>query len=193
MTDFNKYNPYPYIATIRCPRCDGAAEFRKAFALVDASAWAWWEARLWPCARATDWQAKARWAAGDPPPAWSGWIVIEQDPTLYRWQQPSPRGYAATDEGVIACPRCVGRRRHTLSWPADAYYRFQLPQGLLWAWSREGAEALVEFLASSRRDPRAHGPAQLLFLRHIPAAFLAAKDRASIVSRLRRQLSELAE
>jgi hypothetical protein len=35
VADFNKYNPYPSLETIRCPRCGEAAEFRKAFALID--------------------------------------------------------------------------------------------------------------------------------------------------------------
>ncbi|MFT5358568.1 MAG: hypothetical protein ACI9KE_005807 [Polyangiales bacterium] len=189
MTDVNKHNPYPEIATIRCPRCANATEFRRAVSLTNGKSWAWWQPRLWPCAAATDWTAKERWAPGDPQPGWRGWIVIEHDPSLYRWKQPT-HGYTANDDGVVSCIICVGRRKHVLDWPSDAYYRFDLPQGSLWAWSREGAEALIEFIASTKRDCGAHGP-HYLFLRHIPSAFLGAKDRQAIVSRLRRELSKL--
>lgn len=175
MTDFNKYNPYPYLATIRGPRCRHAAEFRKAFALINEKSWSWWTMRLWPSARATDWEGKERWVPGDPPPTWRGWIVIEQDPALYCWKKP-PQSYKTSDAGIVSCARCVGRRAHTLTWPADAYYQFQLPQGLLWAWSRDGVTALIAFLESAERDPSAHGD-HCFFLRHIPKAFLGAKDR----------------
>ena len=191
VTDFNKYNPYPYIATIRCPSCDGRAEFRKAFALVQQRHWSYWEPRLWACGRATSWDRDEQWAPGDPAPAWRGWIIIEQDPALFRWKQP-PSGYHDDDRGVVSCARCVGRRRHTLRWPADAHYRFELPEGVLWAWSREGAEALIAYIDSTDRRPGEHGRGQYLFLRHIPTVFLRAKNRARVVRRLRRTLDELA-
>lgn len=187
MTDPNKFNPYPDIATIRCPSCGEVAEFRRGISLVGHREWPWWAPRLWPCARATDWDGKERWAPGDAPPEWRGWIVLEHDPALFRWKKP-PRGYKGTDEGVIACSRCVGRRAHVLRWPDDAYYRFDLPQGQLWAWDRAGAEALVDFIASAERDPGAHR-GHFLFLRHVPKAFLGAKDREMIVRRIRRELA----
>lgn len=188
MTDFNKHNPYPDIATIRCPRCESRAEFRKAFSLIGTRSWAWWASRLWPSSRATNWDAQKRWVAGDPPPDWRGWIVIEHDPGLFQWKQPSGGYRRGSDEGIVMCSHCVGRRKHILRWPSDAYYRFDLPQGLLWAWNREGAEALVEFIASTKRDPAAHG--HYLFLRHIPSVFLAAKRRESIIKLLRRELAK---
>ena len=190
MTDFNRYNPYPTIATIRCPRCGNAAEFRKAFAVIDKKHWLWWSTRLWPSASATNWEGEARWQPGDPEPTWPGWIILEHDPTLHRWVKPS-RGYETSDVGIIACMHCVGRRTHTLAWPTDAYFQFELPQGLLWAWNREGVGALIDFIASSARSPLMHGPNHALFLRHIPKCFLGAKDRRSIVRLLRRSLAEL--
>ncbi|MEZ4340687.1 MAG: hypothetical protein R3B82_29040 [Sandaracinaceae bacterium] len=190
MTDYNKHNPYPHIATIRCPACGERAEFRKGLALVSKGEWGWWEPRLWPSARATNWEGTERWAPGDPKPAWRSWIIIEQDPALIRWTKPAA-GYRGTDEGVVACARCVGRHTHVLAWPDDAFYRFELPRGVLWAWSREGADALIDFIESTQRDPKAHGPAYHLFLRHVPKHFLGAKDRRVIVKRLRRRLAEL--
>ena len=192
MTDYNKHNPYPYIATIRCPRCGKAAEFRKAFALIQGKAWGWWEPRLWPSASLTDWDGKERWYPGDPAPAWRSWIVIEQDPSIHRWKKPPRGGYSATDEGVIACLNCVGRRKHVLDWPADAFYRFELTQGVLWAWNRELAQALIDFIGSTRRDPAAYGP-HFLFLSHIPKRFLLAKEREATVKLLDRALQKLKE
>lgn len=194
MTDINKYNPYPHIAVVRCPGttakpCGRPAEFRKGIALLCKRTWQWWEPRLWPCARATDWEGKQRWAPGDLAPQWSGWIVVEQDPAVQRWKKP-PQGYTVSDAGIVACPRCVGRRAHTLRWPRDAYYRFELPQGVIWAWNRDGAEALIKFIASTRRNPKNYGTHYLL-LRHVPSVFLRAKDREQIVKRLRRDLAEL--
>ena len=190
MTDLNRYNPYPYEAVVRCDRCGGRAVFRHAFALISQKQWGYWEPRLWPCARATDWEGQARWSPGDPPPSWPGYVVIEQDAELHRWTKPAA-GYRADDRGVIQCDGCVGRRTHVLRWPADAFYRFELRQGLLWAWSRAGAQALIDLVASEERDPAAHGVDHFLFLRHVPTVFLGAKDREEIVKRLTRGLADL--
>jgi len=189
MTDANKYNPYPHEAVVRCPRCDGRALFRHAFALLSRRQWNHWESRLWPCARAIDWEGRAHWAPGDPPPSWSGWIVVQQDPTQHRWKKP-PDGHRRTDEGIVQCSECVGRFAHTLRWPDDAWYRFELRRGVLWAWSRDYVLALIEYLESDRRDASAHG-GYGLFLHHVPSKFLGAKDRDDHVKRLRQLLAEL--
>lgn len=189
MTDPNKFNPWPDEVTVRCARCTGRAAFRCAFSLVDASGWQAWQPRLWPGARATDWQRVHQWQPGDPPPEWRGWIVIEHDAALHRWKQP-PEGHARSDLGIILCAGCVERRRHELRWPQDAWYRFELRQGVLWAWDRRHADALVGYLASAQRDPAAHGPFHS-FLLHVPSRFLAAAERDEVVHRLRRQLAQL--
>lgn len=188
MTDPNKYNPYPYIATIRCPTCDGPAEFRKAFALISKRHWDWWKARLWPCARITHWDGVEHWTPQDAPvdATWRSWVIIEQDPRLFAWKKPA-RAFSADDNGIVACPACIARRAHTLSWPTEAFYRFELRQGVLWAWSRSTAEAALAFIESKERDATAHG--HFLFLRHIPKVFLKAKDRDAIAKRMRRSLS----
>ncbi|MDP9143494.1 MAG: hypothetical protein M3N43_02155 [Actinomycetota bacterium] len=189
MTDPNKYNPRPDIAVVLCGACGGRAEFRSAFTLTDKRHWSYWPPRLWPTSRVTDWQGSQEWTPTQGLPPWQGWLIIEHDPALYRWKHPSG-GYRKSDEGILACSNCVSRRRHLLDWPSDAYYRFELRQGLLWAWNRDQVDALLEFIISSNRNARAHG-GHFLFLHHIPGEFLQAQARSEIVHRLRRRLTEL--
>jgi hypothetical protein len=177
------------MAVVRCGACGRRAEFRSAFTLADERHWSYWLPHLWPTARVTDWEGRREWIPTQGPPPWKGWWIIQHEPTLYRWKHPSG-GYRESDEGILACPNCIARRRHQLDWPSDAYYRFELRQGLLWAWNRDQVEALIEFIDSAIRNTRAHG-GHFLFLHHIPQEFLRAQARDEIVRRLRRGLAEL--
>ncbi len=181
MTDLNKFNPYPDEATIRCPRCGQRATFRHAFSLVQRRDWTWWESRLWPSSRMGDWSGRNRWRSGQPPPTWKGEIIIEHDPELFEWRPPSD-GHRRSDDGIVRCERCIGRIAHRLLWPEDAWYRFEVRRGLLWAWSRPHAVAMRDFIASHERKPGAHGYGFILFLSHIPGKFLQAKERDAIVA-----------
>jgi hypothetical protein len=171
VTDPNKYNPPPASFTIACPTCAGPAEFRFPFELVTAKRPS--QLEPWPSAEDA---------------SWGGWRVIQHDPSLYRWKQP-PQGYTQTNDGIRRCPRCVGRFKHVLDWPADAYYRFDLREALLWAWTRQQAVALADFIESKERRPEATG--SYLFLHHVPKAFLAHGARERIVRKIRSRLAEL--
>lgn len=174
MTDLNKHNPYPDAFTIRCPGCGGPAEFRFAFTLVGKNEKSPFEGRMWPTAETTE---------------WGGWRVIQHDPKLYSWKPP-PRGYQRSDEGIYACDRCIGRFKHTLDWPHDAYYRFEVREGLLWAWTLSHAEALADYIESMDRKPERHK--HFLFLRHIPAVFLQHGSRERIARCIRKEIGRAA-
>jgi hypothetical protein len=172
VTDFNKYNPYPDRFTITCPLCAGPAEFRFAFRLLSETQIKRARAEMWPTSEIT---------------RWGGWHVVQHDPGLYRWKPP-PQGYQRSDDGIRMCTRCVGRFRHKLEWPSDAYYRFGLKEGLLWAWTLPHARALADFIESKERA-FTRGYSQ--FLRYIPAVFLDRRARARVVRVIRKRLSEL--
>lgn len=191
LTDWYKFNPWPEEAVVRCDRCRSAATFRVSFSLTQFSdrSWQEWKGRLWPSARVTSWDRKESWSPGEPDPSWRGWIVIEHDPGIHRWVQPS-EGHRQSDTGIVFCAQCSARREHRLRWPEDAWYRFELRQGLLWAWSRAHVDALIDYIASTDRDAGAHHPFGG-FLRHVPSEFLAVTDRDEIVKRLRREVERL--
>ena len=111
------------------------------------------------------------------------------DPALFRWTPPQG-GYRGTDDGIVMCAACGGRRTHRLRWPQDAYWRFELPQGELWAWDRASALALIDFIDAKERHPSTFG-VHWLFLRHIPSKFLGAKVRDVVVRRLQREFERL--
>lgn len=170
MTDINKYNPYPDICIIRCPVCGGPAEFRFAFTLLGERQYSEFQTKMWP------WAETARWG---------GWYVIQHDPALYRWKPP-PQGYERNNDGIRMCAVCVGRAKHRLDWPTDAFYRFELREGLLWAWTFDHASALADFIESKERDPGQHG--YFLFLRHIPKEFLDRRCRDRVVREIRKKI-----
>lgn len=173
VTDFNKYNPYPSIFDIRCPKCAGKAEFRFAFALLSQKEYDRMKPKLWPCAETT---------------SWGNWIVVQHEPAMFRWKPPA-RGYRRSDHGIRSCSSCIGRFKHHLHWPRDAYYRFDLREGLLWAWSESHVHSLIDFIESKDRDPAKHG--NYLFLRHIPKEFLDGRRRHRVVRDLKKGLAQL--
>jgi hypothetical protein len=89
--------------------------------------------------------------------------------------------------GVSTCDTCGNSNEHVLSWPEDAYYGVEVDSKILWAWTRDAAIALKEFIASDNREPRDYGGHDR-FLRHIPKEFLLAKHRDIAVRRLQRLL-----
>jgi len=102
MSDLDQATVLLCQADVRCPRCGARAQYRPAFSLVDRETWSAWETELWPGATATDWERRNRWSYGEPPPAWSGWVIIEHAPEQHRWKQP-PEGYRATNDGTVQC------------------------------------------------------------------------------------------
>jgi hypothetical protein len=105
--------------TIRCPICMGTAEFRFAILSLSDRRLSSFMAEMWPSAQVV---------------RWGGWHVVQHDPNLYAWKPP-PYGFRRSGDGIRMCVTCVGRFKHKLNWPADAYYRFEFSEGLLWAWS----------------------------------------------------------
>jgi hypothetical protein len=110
-----------------------------------------------------------------------------------------PDGYAPSDwahsqyltrrdpsRGAIRCARCGLRARHTLRWPTDAAFSVLHKGQVLWAFHRESAVDLRDFIASTDRTASDYRWA--LFLRKVPGHFLGAKDRERIVKQLDRLL-----
>ena len=178
MTDPNKYNPRPHIVAIVCPRCAGEAEYRSAFWFTSkgTSDWAkqrqaWFASHRWP------WATEA---------VWGNHFVIANDPSLFPWIPPGRRGYCEDAHGICLCGQC-GRFKHTLVWPHDAWYQFPVREGLLWAWHREQAVALLAYVEAKLRVPESRA-GHYLFLHHVPARFLKGTRRAKTAKLIRRKL-----
>ena len=170
MTDAFWWSRVPSDVTVRCRECGGPATFESATAFVRGEA--------------------ARALRDDPAVVgveFAGGFVRSRFPYLFS-RRTAPRGqfgHYHGAEGVVTCPRCVARYAHRLSWPADAYYRLEHRGATLWAWNRAYLVMIRDFIASERRDTAGH----LYFRRKLPRAFLVAKRRAELTSKLDRLLA----
>jgi hypothetical protein len=124
--------------------------------------------------------------------------------TIYQWfslparisvRCPACRGEASLErhgrldtyspiEGRLTCTRChATRERAVVGWPEDAFFRCDVRGQSLWAWSKEHARAIRDYVQSSKRDPKAH-PGFLAALMHLPRHFVLAKNRTATVKAL---------
>lgn len=84
--------------------------------------------------------------------------------------------------GTMVCSNCDLRRKHSLEWPSDAFHQISHKGSTLWAFDDVSLSCLIEFISSNERD---HGWQPYTgFLKHIPKKFLLAKNRAEIIKKL---------
>lgn len=112
-----------------------------------------------------------------------------------------PPGYAANDwahsrylrsrcdfpVGAIRCAHCQLRQKHALRWPDDAYYSLAHRGQVLWAYDRESAVELLEFLSSTTRKESRYRWTS--FLRHVPTSFKTSRARDAVTRQLRKLLA----
>lgn len=107
-----------------------------------------------------------------------------------------PEGYAITDwahsnyiyrihgmdDGTAVCTKCDLRRKHKLKWPDEAYYRVNVKRQTLWAFNRQSALDLRDYIKSEDRDRSIYKYRS--FLLKVPSYFQAKAFRDLIVKRL---------
>ena len=194
MTGTYDWNPMPHVVEIRCPECGCGAVFEfaevvrialkkdidffknnKLFEyrfLSDSCGGGWHAAFYFPRLHGSSTDVLRDLPAEYSPADWN------HSQYLYRSN--------GSDWGTVACHECGVRRKHVLTWPNDALYQVEFRRKILWAFDRESASDIRNFIASWDRN-RASFKWQNLLL-HIPKEFLAAKARDEIVKRLNRLL-----
>lgn len=100
---------------------------------------------------------------------------------------PRCRDHAIFDKGVVECINGHFLLTHVLSWPDDAYYRWEIRGVTLWAWSRDHACRLLEFIKAADRNPH-HYPRYHRSLRKLPRTVLLAKNRDLVIRKMSRLL-----
>jgi len=105
-----------------------------------------------------------------------------------------PEGYAPENwshvsrymkKGVCRCSQC-GTKKHELDWPLDAYFSIEYKGEHLWAYSRDYAVALRDFIESDERVTRSK---YMSFLLKIPTVFKKSNARDTVVKKLNKLLS----
>src|SRR4051812_26037825 len=116
---------------VRCPKCGGRALLDDPFAFYSAKT------------------VPAELAANAY--KWGGRLVVEKYPSTIKWvEPPTGQGYPHR-RGVVRCLACHYLGAHDLSWPDDAYYKWDIRGHTLWACNREHAQVLLAFLGSKER------------------------------------------
>ncbi len=94
--------------------------------------------------------------------------------------------HSRTEEGSngsflcdLSCIQCGYNKQQVISWPEQAYWKFNVKGELLWAWSLEHAQVLLNYFSSGERQEFGTGYASSLL--HIPKHFKLAKNRNDVV------------
>lgn len=82
---------------------------------------------------------------------------------------------------MTQCLRCRDTRVYDMRWPQDAFWRWEIRGSVLWAFSREHAVVLREYISRLHREPSDLGVEFTGFLARLPSEFLRAKVRDEIV------------
>jgi hypothetical protein len=163
---------------IVCPGCGGLAVFDEPFDFL---------ARDEQVAEGQIWHR------------WGNWQVVEKYPSVIHWSPPktyhtylregggSGPGYPLFHRGMVLCSSChISKKIHTLSWPRDAWWQWEIRGQLLWAWDRPHAEEILEFILQKRRP---HRPISTR-LGRVPSFFLKAKLRHTVAQKISKSLRE---
>ncbi|WP_040557198.1 hypothetical protein [Reinekea blandensis] len=91
------------------------------------------------------------------------------------------------DLGAFSCNHCLTRKPYILQWPQDAYYSFNYKGAVLWAFHRESAIDLRDYIASYERKPEEFKWSS--FLLHVPTIFKKQNAREPIVRQINKLLA----
>ena len=194
MTCSYNWNPMPHVVEIRCPECGSAAVFEFAEVVritlkKDVDFFKnnkLFEYRFLRDSNGSNWHA----AFYFPRLHGQSTRVLRDLPAGYSFADWNHSEYLypshGCDWGGVECLECGLRRKHALVWPDEALYQVEFRRNTLWAFDRESALDIRDFIASSERNRAAFKWSSLLL--HIPKEFLAAKARDEIVKRLNRLL-----
>jgi hypothetical protein len=167
---------WPEKFNVHCPSCGECAVFDEPFAFMTDKR------------NAPDGVLVHRWGA---------WFVVEKYPLLMPWK--APRGshqtivfsdwrkghgdYVYLKRGVVRCDSCYHSRAHTLNWPDDAYFQWDIRGDILWAWSADHARILLDYISGKERNISRDTP-YASSLRKVPKQFLSSKVRDLVIKRI---------
>ena len=192
MTGTYDWNPMPHKVDIRCPSCDEYAVFEFAEIVKislkkdvpffeesvlfeyqmfkDSCGHKWHGAIYYANLHGGSTEAIRNLPEGYKPENWN------HSKYLYRNH--------GSDLGAVSCSKCHMRKPYTLQWPSDAYFSLPIKGEVLWAFNRESAVDLRDYIASSERKTKDHKWSS--FLLHIPTTFKKQNVRGSVVKQIDR-------
>lgn len=195
MTGTYEWNPMPHKVDVKCPHCGERAEFEFAeicritlkaeveffkssplfeYRQFQDSCGHFWHGAIYYPGLHGDAQSAIH---GLPPGYERGdWAHSKY---LYRSH--------GMDIGSVRCEHCHLRARHDLKWPDHAYYSVSHKNHVLWAFDRDSATDLKDYLLSKSREVSRYRWSS--FLLHIPTIFKTHKAREAVSKQLLRLLA----
>jgi hypothetical protein len=183
--------------SVRCPRCKGLAKLDTPWESYQVNKVAS------PADTTTDHGSKGyvyiergtkggRWVLlGEKVPDLEGrsyylsgnYLVFEKYPHLMHREQFTRENERYRVSSIIKCTSCYLVDAYLSDWPQDAYFQWDIRGHTLWAYSREHAKVLLEFIKSTERDETQFGSYEKS-LRKLPTHFISAKMRDLIVKEI---------
>jgi len=195
MTGTYEWNPMPHIADVRCPSCSGLAKFEFAEIVrielkkdvdffkenslfdyemfKDSCGHKWHAAIYYAGLHGNSTDAIQDLPQGYQPSNWNHSRFLSQN------RQPQI--------GSLKCLTCQTAKKHTLNWPEEAYYSIEYKGSVLWAFHKESAIELRDYIASTDRNEDKYKWRG--FLLHIPTTFKKHNARDRVVKSLNRLLN----
>jgi len=103
--------------------------------------------------------------------------------------RPLKRKYTDFADGHISCLNCGLIKEIRIEWPVDAYYQGDVKGKLLWAWNKEHAIAIRNFIDSMERVYLGVRYSSALY--HLPEHFEPAKNKGACLKALERMIHKL--
>jgi len=189
MTGIYEYWSLPSKLSIKCPACQARADFefaRLAKIHLKKDVGYFQSHPDFEYARFQDY-CGSYWHAAFHYPNLSSRIEQIQDmPEGYDSTAWNTR-YSMQSRGGVNCECCGFKQKHELNWPNDAYYVVMYRHQPLWAFHREAAVELYEYLSESLRDHKKYRYS--FFLLHIPTIFKQKKARQYVIRQLQKLLN----
>lgn len=189
MTEAYDWNPMPHRVSIRCPDCGAPAEYEFAeIVRIKLAA----DVEFFQKSDAFEHQLFEDSCGG----RWHGAVfyhglrgstlsMIRDLPEGYRPEDWEHSRYLlrshGLDIGSVTCHACGCRKKHSLNWPDEAYFQIAYRGKVLWAFDRESATVLLDYIRSGIRQRDREWRA---FLRHVPSHFLQKKAREEVTKKL---------
>lgn len=187
-------NPMPHVLAVQCPECRQEAVFDFAECVkirLRKDLGYFQKSKFFDCKKVTDY-----YGVGVNLACYYHKLTQNSLPNI----SDLPDGYSMSDwehsnyiyraygfdAGTIVCRNCGLRRKHGLSWPSDAYFQIEYRRHILWAFNRESAVELLDFVRSKDRDRSKYKYRS--FLLKMPPEFLAKNARDEVTKRLSARL-----
>lgn len=193
MTEYYDYKSRPNIVSVVCPVCSLEAAFDYAiYSIIQLKADIpyFQESNLFDYHMFKE-SCGDSWHCAVFYPGLHSYIAPEKLPDgpakksfLQNGHRPS---YLNDKLGSVVCHSCGCRRKHTLSWPEEAFFAIEFKSKVLWAYNRASALELRDYIASKDRKKRDYKYSGLL--KFLPTIFLDRKNRDKLVSKLDKMLA----